>query len=207
MNESVDIDDLDIDEDGPPEHLWSYIAPSTEEARSQSVAEGSESLTEVSQEDLRDNANLMTSSTTANLHAHFENATKTQEIPPDHYRPRQLLKELNSKQRDMVMFHRDWCRKAVIALKEGKRIEPYHVFLSGPGGVGKSHVIKLIYSDTVKFLCLSGAFEPDDVIVLLTAPTGVTAFNINGMTLHSAFLLGTGKYTSFHPLVMKSLTH
>jgi len=137
----VDIDDLDIDEDGPPEHLWSYIAPSTEEARSQSVAEGSESLTEVSQEDLRDNANLMTSSTTANLHARFENATKTQEIPPDHYRPRKLLKELNSKQRDMVMFHHDWCRKAVIALKEGKRIEPYHVFLSGPGGVGKSQFI------------------------------------------------------------------
>ena len=44
------------------------------------------------------------------------------------------------------------------------------MFLSGPGGVGKSHVIKLIYSDTVKFLRLSGVFEPDDVIVLLTAP-------------------------------------
>ena len=49
-------------------------------------------------------------------------------------------------------------------------------------------------------LRLSGAIEPDDVIVLLTAPTGVAAFNINGMTLHSAFLLGTGKYTSFQPL-------
>ena len=122
----VDIDDLDIDEDGPPEHLRSYIAPSTEEARSQSVAEGSESLTEVSQEDLRDNANLMTSSATANLHARFENATKTQEIPPDHYR--QLLKELNSKQWDMVMFHRDWCRKAVIALKEGKQIESHTMY-------------------------------------------------------------------------------
>ena len=61
----ADIDDVDIDKDGPPEHLWSYIAPSTEESRSQSLAEGSESLTEVSQEDLRDNANLMTSTTTA----------------------------------------------------------------------------------------------------------------------------------------------
>ena len=91
-------------------------------------------------------------------------------------------------------------QKAIIALKEGKPIEPYHVFLSGPGGVGKSHVIKLIYSDTLKFLRLSGAIEPDDVIVLLTAPTGVAAFNINGMTLHSAFLLGGGKYTGFQPL-------
>ncbi len=98
------------------------------------------------------------------------------------------------------MFHRNWCQKAVIALKKGKQIEPYRVFLSGPGGVGKSHVIKLIYSDTLRFLRLSGAIEPDDVIVLLTAPTGVAAFNINGMTLHSAFLLGSGKYTGFQPL-------
>ena len=44
--------------------------------------------------------------------------------------------------------------------------------------------------DGHKFLRLSGTIEPDDVIVLLTAPTGVAAFNINGMTLHSAFLLG-----------------
>ena len=41
------------------------------------------------------------------------------------------------------MFHHNWCKKAVVALKEGKPVEPYHVFLSGPGGIGKSHVIKL----------------------------------------------------------------
>ena len=27
----ADIDDIDVDEDGPPEHLWSDIAPSTGE--------------------------------------------------------------------------------------------------------------------------------------------------------------------------------
>ena len=48
-------------------------------------------------------------------------------------------------------------------------------------------MIKLVHSDTLKLLKLSGTFEPDDVIA---APTGVAAFNINGMTLHSAFLLG-----------------
>ena len=36
--------------------------------------------------------------------------------------------------------------------------------------------------------------------MLLTAPTGVAAFNISGMTLHSAFLLGTSKYTGSQPL-------
>ena len=98
------------------------------------------------------------------------------------------------------MYHHDWCRKAVLALKQGKPVEPYHVFLSGPGGVGKSHVIKLVHSDTLKLLKLSGTFEPDDVIVLLTVPTGVAAFNINGMTLHSALLLGCSKYGGFQPL-------
>ena len=116
------------------------------------------------------------------MHVRFEGAANQQEIPPDQYR--QYLKELNDQQRSIVMFHHDWCRKAVIALKEGKPVEPYHVFLSGPGGVGKSHVMKLIHSDTLKLLKLSGTF----------------AFNINGMTLHSALLLGRSKYNSFQPL-------
>ena len=36
--------------------------------------------------------------------------------------------------------------------------------------------------------------------MLLTAPTGVAAFNINGMTLHSVLLLGRSKYNGFQPL-------
>ena len=43
-------------------------------------------------------------------------------------------------------------------------------------------------------------FKPGDVIVLLTAPTGVAAFNISGMTLHSALLLGRTKFVGFQPL-------
>ena len=188
----ADIEDVDIDEYGPPEHMWSNIAPSTEEARAQSMAEGVETLTEVSQQDLHDNESILTSAASA-LHVRFESASNCQEIPADQYR--QYLRELNEQQKSIVMFHRNWCKKAVIALKQGKPVEPYHVFLS----VGKSHVIKLIHSDTLKFLKLSGIFEPDDVIVLLTAPTGV-AFNINGMTLHSALLLGCSKYSGFQPL-------
>ena len=33
--------------------------------------------------------------------------------------------------------------------------------------------------------------KPDQPIVLLTAPTGLAAFNIGGVTLHSAFMLCT----------------
>ena len=56
----ADIEDVDIDEDGPPEHLWSNIA-STAESRAQSMAEGVEQLTEVSLQDLRDNQAILTS--------------------------------------------------------------------------------------------------------------------------------------------------
>ena len=97
-------DNVSLDENGPPEHLWSQIAPSTEEARAQALAEGSQVLTDVSQEDLRDNAELMTNTTT-NLHARFESVSNSQEIPADEYRT--ILRKLNDKQRAIVMFHRN----------------------------------------------------------------------------------------------------
>ncbi len=78
--------------------------------------------------------------------------------------------------------------------------------MSGPGGVGKSHVIRLIQSDTVKLLKLSGIFEPGDIIVLLAAATGVAAYNIGGLTLHSALLLGRAKRSGFQPLSNDRLT-
>ena len=56
----------------------------------------------------------------------------------------------------------------------------------------------------MKLLCLSGQVEPEDVTVLLTAPTGVAAFNIQGMTVHSALLLGTSKFI-IQPLTQDKL--
>ena len=49
----ADIENVEVDEDGPPEHLWNSIAPSTEESRMHSMAEGSEQLTEDSQQDCK----------------------------------------------------------------------------------------------------------------------------------------------------------
>ena len=128
----------------------------------------------------------------------FESAANIDAIAPDEYR--QLMRELNDKQRDVLLFHRKWCKQAVLSMSKQEKIKPYRLFLSGPGGVGKSHIIRIIHSDTIKLLKQSGNFDPDDVVVLLTAPTGVAAFNINGMTLHSAFSLGTSKYSRIQHL-------
>ncbi|KAK4317103.1 hypothetical protein Pmani_011785 [Petrolisthes manimaculis] len=54
------------------------------------------------------------------------------------------------------------------------------------GGVGKSHVIKLIHYETMSILKLSRGFEPDEVPALLAA------FNIDDMVLHSALSFGVG---------------
>ena len=93
------------------------------------------------------------------------------------------------------MYHRKWCKEIVIALKQHKPVKPYHVFLSGSGGVGKSYVVKMLHTDTVKLLQCSQKIKPEDVPILLTAATGVAAHNINGITVHSAFMLNDRKKT------------
>ena len=65
-----------------------------------------------------------------------------------------------------------------------------------------NHVIK---SDTIKLLRLSGQIELGQVTVLLAAPTGVAAFNIGGMTLHSALLLDGNKFQGYTPLTADKL--
>ena len=146
----------------------------------------------IEQEDFDANAQIFQQQQTAPLLPRFSAETNRQLLPPDEYRA--LMRGLNCKQKQVVTFHRRWCKNAVISMKTGQPIKPYRVFLSGPGGVGKSHVISLIHRDTVKLLRLSGQVQPDDVTVLLTAPTGVAAFNIEGMTVHSALLLATSKF-------------
>ena len=112
------------------------------------------------------------------------------------------MQHLNEEQKIVVMYHRKWCKETVIALKQNKPIQPYCLFLSGSGGVGKSHVIKLIHTDTVKLLQYAHQITTEDVLILLTASTSVAAHNISGMTIHSAFMLNDRKsnYLTYYGL-------
>ena len=93
------------------------------------------------------------------MHVRFESAANQLEIPPNQYR--QYMRGLNEKQRSIVMFHRDWCKKAVLALKEGKSVDNH------PRWCWQITYHKVsVHSDTLKLLKLSGIFEPDDVIAL-----------------------------------------
>lgn len=174
----------------PSEDAWNLVAPGAQEQQLEAENFENVTLTHIEQTDLDANASIILNQTPTFLQR-FDLEINRELMSPEEYR--KLMRGLNSKQKQIVHFHRQWCKKAVLAMKKEEAIQPYRVFLSGAGGVGKSYVISLIHRDTMKLLSLSGQLQPDDITVLLTAPTGVAAFNIAGMTLHAALLLNIGK--------------
>ena len=76
--------------------------------------------------------------------------------------------------------------------------EPLRMFISGCGGTGKSYLIK-----TIK----AWVSSVTDRHVAVTAPTGIAAFNINGLTIHRLLQLPVehGKTPQYRPLSDESL--
>uniref|UniRef100_A0A9J7WX60 ATP-dependent DNA helicase n=1 Tax=Cyprinus carpio carpio TaxID=630221 RepID=A0A9J7WX60_CYPCA len=106
-----------------------------------------------------------------------------------------LLRSLNDKQSQIFYKVRQWC----LAKVQGENPDPFHVFISGPGGVGKSVLIKAMYYETSRILSKLSE-NPDETHVLLTAPTGVSAFNISAKTIHSTFSIGMNATLPYQPL-------
>ena len=73
------------------------------------------------------------------------------------------------------------------------------LYIGGGAGVGKSTVIRVPYEALVGYMNLLPGTNPDAIKVLLTAPTGKAAFNIHGMTLHSAFALPVTEFNGEMP--------
>ena len=192
---------------GPPEHVWDNIAPENQHNEMADLAEGMELERPMAEDDLVANeAMIMAPSDRQNkeIVARYSVETEKTIMTPSEYRS--IMRGLNKKQRQIIMYNRRWCKNAVKAWKNNQEINPYRIFLSGPGGVGKSHIIKIIQSDMRKLLRLSSRIKPTDVTVLVTAPTGVAAFNVDGMTIHSALLLKvTRKRSGESPLTFEKL--
>ena len=96
---------------------------------------------------------------------------------------------LNKDQCNIVMYNRAWCKSYINAIRHGEKQEGSRIFLNGPGGTGKSHVVHLIQRDMSHFFKHTVKPDDDQPIVLITAPTGSAAFQIGGSTIYSAFLL------------------
>ena len=95
-------------------------------------------------------------------------------IPDDEFY--KLVANLNLKQREFFTHVYHWIRT---------KDEPLFAFLSGGAGVGKSVVIRALYQALHRFLCGKEGDNPEDCRILLCAPTGKAAYNINGVTYHS----------------------
>ena len=99
---------------------------------------------------------------------------------------RELIRSLTNEQRqafDMVFC---WCRNSVKNLNSLRPevVKPIYPFISESGGCGKSHLIKTIYQTAIKTFRYT-LINPERAIVLLLAPTGVAAINIEGTTINS----------------------
>ena len=79
-----------------------------------------------------------------------------------------------------------------IATSVSQQPPPFHLFLSGRYGVGKSHTVHTIYQTAIRMLKKPGN-SIDSPSIILTAPTGKAAVNIGGTTLHNAFRLPVKK--------------
>ena len=99
------------------------------------------------------------------------------------------IQHMNTEQHHIVMYNRAWCKSYISALRHGENQKGYRIFLSGPGGTGKSHVVHLIQRDMSHFFKHTVKPDEDQPIVFITAPTGSAAFQIGGSTINSAFLL------------------
>jgi len=109
-----------------------------------------------------------------------------------------VFRKANQKQREVLMYHRRWLKETVIALNEGRMNQGYCLFLSGPGRVGKSLVTEMLKTDTIRLLRNARDISQEDTVILLTASTGVAAFNIGGSTVHS--VLQIHEMSEYEPL-------
>ena len=112
---------------------------------------------------------------------------------------KEKIRSLNMNQREVFNFIHKWSKDYFKSLrcKVIKKLKSCHIFITGGAGVGKSHLIKTIFLSLNKVLGYKGGHAHKPRILLL-APTGVAAININGIAIHSG--LGINAGSKLYPL-------
>ncbi len=194
--EKIDVAYESFRTENPPETAWNRIAPCVEEENLLCRAEGVEEVRSVDEQDLQANENLLIQPDPDKQDSHHnltlmykKEATKGIMEAHEYY---ERMYSLNEGQREIVMYLRDWVKTTAVSMKYGLPPKPFRITLLGSGGTGKSHIIHLFERDMIHFFKMANIAKPeheDDPVILLTALMGSAAFNIDGLTLHSAFCL------------------
>ena len=192
FNEDCVAFDLDLQdlENNIPQSAWEMVAPNIAQDDRTTHLQGFSTL-QNEQKEKEDTIDTVCHDNTRNkrdtLCMLYAKAAKRQDMNFQDYC--RHVHTLNKDQCHIVMYNRAWCKSYINALRHGEKQEGYRIFLSGPGGTGKSHVVCLIQRDMSHFFKHTVKPDDDQPIVLITAPTGSAAFQIGGSTIHSAFLL------------------
>ena len=109
------------------------------------------------------------------------------------------IRFLNMKQREVFNFIHKWSRDYIKSLrcKVIKKVKSFRIFITGSAGVGKSHLIKAIFLSLNRVSEYKGG-DAEKPKILLLAPTGVAARNINRTTIHSGLGIDVG--SKLYPL-------
>ena len=152
------------------EDQFDSIAPVTQDNEAQDEDEGNQSLHPDLNEQYDMSEDIGIPSAAQNNEPFILN-----EMQDDKYRT--MVQSLNKKQKDFFQH-------ALHFIKTSDN--PFYAFLSGGGGVGKSHLIQSIYQAAIKYYNTRAGEDFHQVKVMLLAPTGKAAFIIKGNTIHSA---------------------
>ena len=171
---------------GPQENAWALLCPETEAERLEYPKE------DVDIEDFeadRDIPDLKSTKTKDDQSVELRSSKMSK------HEGHSLIRTLNEKQKIVFYNIRQWCLNKV----NGGKSEPFHIFVTGGAGTGKSHLVKCIYYEGTRILGRM-LHNPDDIPILKIAPTGVAAFNINGSTIHSALSIPLQIQLPYQPL-------
>ncbi|XP_041467172.1 uncharacterized protein LOC121417516 [Lytechinus variegatus] len=185
--ESIDQAQVHLEEFGVQEDAWGLLCPESEAERLEHPKQN------VDMEDCDEDVEIPDLKHTTPKSDDYTLELRSSEISKaDRH---SMIRSLNEKQMAVFYNIRKWCLDKV----NGKIIEPFHVFLTGGAGTGKSHLVKCIYYEATRILAKM-LHNPDDISVLKMAPTGVAAYNINGHTIHSILSIPIRAQMPYQPL-------
>ena len=194
FNDDCDLFDIANEnlENGVTQTAWDSVAPTIPEGDNRCMLGTFQTLQDRLEETSNENIcspsdDKSTKSSTNPLSMLYAKAAKRQNMSFHEYCSH--VRMLNKEQKDIIMYSRAWCKSCINSLKNGRNKEGYRIYLSGLGGVGKSHVLHLIQRDMSYLHSNVLNVQLDQPIVLVTASTGSAAYHIGGSTIHSAFLM------------------